>query len=38
MSQHMQPRAWHMMDSFPLTPNGKTDFIRLRNDLSQGTA
>ncbi|HTM81096.1 class I adenylate-forming enzyme family protein [Asticcacaulis sp.] len=37
MSQHMQPRGWHMMDSFPLTPNGKTDFIRLRKDLSQGT-
>jgi len=36
MSQHMQPRAWHVMDSFPLTPNGKTDFISLRNNLSQG--
>ena len=34
MSQHMQPRAYHILDSFPLTPNGKTDFIKLRNNLS----
>jgi long-chain acyl-CoA synthetase len=35
MSQHMQPREYHMMDSYPLTPNGKTDFIQLRADLSK---
>ena len=26
MSQHMQPRAYHRVNSLPLTPNGKTDF------------
>ena len=30
MSQHMQPRAYHLVESFPLTPNGKTDFLKLR--------
>ena len=34
MAEDAQPRAYHILDSFPLTPNGKTDFIKLRNTLS----
>lgn len=30
MSQHMQPREYRVVDAFPLTPNGKPDFGRLR--------
>jgi len=30
MSPHMQPRDYRTLDAFPLTPNGKTDFQRLR--------
>jgi acyl-CoA synthetase (AMP-forming)/AMP-acid ligase II len=30
MSQHMQPREYRILEAFPLTPNGKTDFARLR--------
>ena len=30
MSQHMQPREYKILEEFPLTPNGKTDFIKLR--------
>lgn len=26
MSQYMQPREYHIVDAFPLTPNGKPDF------------
>lgn len=29
MSPHMQPRDYRLLDAFPLTPNGKTDFRRL---------
>ena len=35
MSQHMQPRAYRILDAFPLTPNGKTDFSALRTLMSQ---
>jgi acyl-CoA synthetase (AMP-forming)/AMP-acid ligase II len=34
MSQHMQPREYRLVDSFPLTPNGKTDFQKLRSELT----
>lgn len=30
MSQAMQPRAYRLVESFPLTPNGKTDLPALR--------
>ena len=33
MSQHMQPREYRILDAFPLTPNGKPDFGRLRTML-----
>jgi acyl-coenzyme A synthetase/AMP-(fatty) acid ligase len=36
MSPPMQPRAYRVMDGFPLTPNGKTDFTRLRALMSEG--
>jgi hypothetical protein len=36
MSAAMQPRAYRVMDAFPLTPNGKTDFARLRQLMSAG--
>jgi acyl-coenzyme A synthetase/AMP-(fatty) acid ligase len=35
MSQHMQPREYRVMDQFPLTPNGKTDFKELRHQMAQ---
>lgn len=38
MSQHMQPREYRLMESFPLTPNGKTDFKALKALLSQKPA
>lgn len=34
MSQHMQPREYRLMEAFPLTPNGKTDFAALRRMMS----
>jgi acyl-coenzyme A synthetase/AMP-(fatty) acid ligase len=36
MSPPMQPRVYRVMDGFPLTPNGKTDFTRLRALMSEG--
>ena len=35
MSQHMQPREYHLVQQFPLTPNGKTDFLKLRAQLTR---
>ena len=35
MSQPMQPRAYRVMNAFPLTPNGKTDFRKLRELMSE---
>jgi acyl-coenzyme A synthetase/AMP-(fatty) acid ligase len=35
MSPNMQPREYRLLDDFPLTPNGKTDFMKLRALLSQ---
>lgn len=37
MSQPMQPRQYHVVDAFPLTPNGKTDFAALLQLLSRPT-
>ena len=34
LSPFMQPRAWHVVEAFPLNPNGKTDFAALRLQLS----
>lgn len=36
MSQHMQPREYHVVEAFPLTPNGKPDFGRLQALLGGG--
>jgi len=33
MSKHMQPRHYVIVERFPLTPNGKTDFGRLGLDM-----
>lgn len=33
MSQHMQPREYRILEAFPLTPNGKPDFGKLRSML-----
>jgi acyl-CoA synthetase (AMP-forming)/AMP-acid ligase II len=35
MSPAMQPREYRIVESFPLTPNGKTDFTRLRAELAK---
>jgi long-chain acyl-CoA synthetase len=35
MSRYMEPRVYRVMDGFPLTPNGKTDFGALRQFLAQ---
>jgi acyl-coenzyme A synthetase/AMP-(fatty) acid ligase len=34
MSQYMQPREYRLLEAFPLTPNGKTDFAALRRLLT----
>lgn len=38
MSQPMQPRDYRLMDGFPLTPNGKTDFAALRRLMAEPLA
>jgi long-chain acyl-CoA synthetase len=35
MSPPMQPRAYRVLDAFPVTPNGKTDLTKLRELLSE---
>lgn len=35
LSQPMQPRLWRVLEAFPLTPNGKTDFSALRALLTE---
>lgn len=34
MSRHMQPREYRIVDSWPTTPNGKTDYPAIRRQLS----
>ncbi len=38
MSRHMQPREYRLLKEFPLTPNGKTDHLRLRALFLEGDA